>query len=276
MLDVVRSEIPTTAFRSAVCIPILFEDRPLGVLFLRSREAHHLEQHELWVARTVASATAIALRNARMMQSLRDQTRESTYARFEAERRIRALEPYADFFHASADGIVVVDREGSVLFSNPRAREVLGLNTFDLGRTSFFEWLVPEDRDRLRSQLAGTAVRRACILEEPPDDGSGDPLRWQPTHHRRQHRRHGRGRSGRGRGRAADLPRRDPGAVDGERAHQDQGVPGAGDRQLGRRHHLRGHEGQRLALQSRGGGVRLRVHRCDRSATFIRGSRAGS
>jgi len=155
MLDVVRSEIPIAAFRSAVCIPILFEDRPLGVLFLRSSEAHHLEQHELWVARTVASATAIALRNARMMQSLRDQTRESTYARFEAERRIRALEPYADFFHASADGIVVVDREGSVLFSNPRAREVLGLNTFDLGRTSFFEWLVPEDRERLRAQLAG-------------------------------------------------------------------------------------------------------------------------
>ncbi|NUP06427.1 MAG: PAS domain S-box protein [Polyangiaceae bacterium] len=154
MLDVVRSEIPATSFRSAVCIPILFEERPLGVLFLRSRTPHRPEEQELFLARTVASATAIALRNARMMQSLREQTRESTYARFEAERRIRALEPYADFFHASADGIVVVDRKGSVLFSNPRARELLGVTTFDLGRTSFFGWLVPEDEKRLRAQLA--------------------------------------------------------------------------------------------------------------------------
>lgn len=154
MLDVVRSELPKAAFASAVCIPILYEDRPLGVLFLRSLTQQKLQQQELWVARTVASATAIALRNARMMQSLREQTRESTYARFEAERRIRALEPYADFFHASADGIVVVDRRGIVLFSNPRARELLGVASFDLGRASFFDWLVPEDRDRLSAQLS--------------------------------------------------------------------------------------------------------------------------
>lgn len=153
MLDLVRSGIPPSSLGSAVCIPILYEERPLGVLFLRSKTLLRPEHQELWVARTIASATAIALRNARMMQSLRDQTRESTYARFEAERRIRALEPYADFFHASADGIVVVDRRGSVLFSNPRARELLGVNAFDLGST-FFEWLVPECREQLRSQLA--------------------------------------------------------------------------------------------------------------------------
>jgi len=162
MLDVVRATIPPQSFRSVVCIPILYEDRPLGVLFLRGREPHRPLEHELWVARTVASATAIALRNARMMQSLRDQTRESTYARFEAERRIRALEPYADFFHASADGIVVVERKGVVLFSNPRAREMLAPKSDSppgegalpaMARSSFFDWLVPEDQDRLQKLL---------------------------------------------------------------------------------------------------------------------------
>ncbi len=160
MLDVVRATIPPAAFRSVVCIPILYEDRPLGVLFLRGRTPHRPAEHELWLARTVASATAIALRNARMMQSLRDQTRESTYARFEAERRIRALEPYADFFHASADGIVVVERKGTVLFSNPRAREMLAPKSDSppssggqMARSSFFDWLVPEDRERLKKLL---------------------------------------------------------------------------------------------------------------------------
>ncbi|MFO0549263.1 MAG: PAS domain S-box protein [Polyangiaceae bacterium] len=144
MLDLVRSGIPAAAFRSAVCIPILYEDRPLGVLFLRSRSHYKPQEHDMWLARTIASATAIALRNARIMQSLRDQTRESTYARFEAERRIRALEPYADFFHASADGIVVIDREGEVLFSNPRAREILNWQEEVTG--TFFDAIAEVDR----------------------------------------------------------------------------------------------------------------------------------
>jgi PAS domain S-box-containing protein len=153
MLDLVRSSIPKAAFRSAVCIPIVYEDRPLGVLFLRSRTQRIPRLEELSLVRTVASATAIALRNARIMQSLRDQTRESTYLRFEAERRIRALEPYADFFHASADGILVVDEDANLLFSNPRAREMLGDRSQDFANASFFDWLNADGRQRLRQLM---------------------------------------------------------------------------------------------------------------------------
>ena len=69
---------------------------------------------------------AIALRNARVLQSLRDQTQQVTVARFEAERRLRTLQRYADFFESAADGIVVIDAEGHLLFSNPKAREITG------------------------------------------------------------------------------------------------------------------------------------------------------
>jgi PAS domain S-box-containing protein len=153
MLDVVRTRIPVSAFNSAVCIPIVYEDRPLGVLFLRSRTQQVPRLEELSLVRTVASATAIALRNARIMQSLRDQTRESTYLRFEAERRIRALEPYADFFHASADGILVVDEHANLLFSNPRAREMLGDRSQDFASASFFDWLNADGREKLRQLM---------------------------------------------------------------------------------------------------------------------------
>ena len=80
---------------------------------------------------------AIALRNARILQSLRDQTQQVTVARFEAERRLRTLQRYADFFESAADGIVVIDAEGHLLFSNPRAREITGYSEDDLrGRRS--------------------------------------------------------------------------------------------------------------------------------------------
>ena len=158
----VESELPPKSFRSLAILPILYEDKPLGVLFLRGRRPGATREHELWVARTVASATAIALRNARMMQSLRDQTRESTYARFEAERKIKALEPYADFFHSSAEGIVVVDSEGGVLFSNQRARDITGRGKEDLEKSPFSEILVEEQRDGFASTL------RAFGADDPP------------------------------------------------------------------------------------------------------------
>ena len=75
---------------------------------------------------------AIALRNARVLQSLRDQTQQVAVAKFEAERRMRSLQRYADFFESSADGIVVIDTDGRLLFSNPKAREITGYSEEDM------------------------------------------------------------------------------------------------------------------------------------------------
>ena len=75
--------------------------------------------HELSLSRTIANATAIALRNARILQSLRDQTQQITFARFEAERRLKTLQRYADFFESAADGIVVIDSDGQAPLLQP-------------------------------------------------------------------------------------------------------------------------------------------------------------
>jgi PAS domain S-box-containing protein len=53
-------------------------------------------------------------------------------ARFEAERRLRTLQRYADFFESAADGIIVIDAEGHLLFSNPRARVITGYGETDM------------------------------------------------------------------------------------------------------------------------------------------------
>jgi PAS domain S-box-containing protein len=66
------------------------------------------------------------------MQTLKDQTQQVTVARFEAERRLRTLQRYADFFESAADGIVVIDAEGHLLFSNPRASTITGYTEADL------------------------------------------------------------------------------------------------------------------------------------------------
>jgi PAS domain S-box-containing protein len=149
LLDIVREKMPQNGFRSLSLLPILFEDRPMGVLFLRGKQPIALREHELSLARTVANATAIALRNARILQSLRDQTQQITSARFEAERRLKALQRYADFFHSTADGIVVIDADGQVLFSNPRAHAILGRDEVELGHAALADLVDPREKERL-------------------------------------------------------------------------------------------------------------------------------
>jgi PAS domain S-box-containing protein len=121
-----------TGYRSLALVPISHQKRPLGVLFFRNRGETTLDDEQLALLQTIANATAIALRNARVLQTLRTETIQSTEALVSAERRVKVFERYADFFKSAADGMVVSDHDGRVLFANPRASEITGYTARDL------------------------------------------------------------------------------------------------------------------------------------------------
>ena len=160
LLEIVRHEGHKSAFSSLAILPILYEERPMGVLFLRARHAFTFGDRELDLCKTVSNAMAIALRNARIMQSLRDQTQQVTVARFEAERRLRTLQRYADFFESAADGIVVIDADGFLLFSNPRARVITGYGESDLRGRRVGDLVADEDAALAHELRAGFAKGR--------------------------------------------------------------------------------------------------------------------
>jgi len=156
VLDGVRASVPQQKFGSMTLVPISWRDTPLGVLFARAHASRgSLTEREVALCKTVANTTAIALRNARVMQSLRDHTQQVTFARFEAERRLRSLKRYADLFSSSADGIAVVDAEGRLLFANPRAYEMLGHPEDSFRGESVQELLHAGDRHMARRLWAG-------------------------------------------------------------------------------------------------------------------------
>ncbi len=155
LLEMVRLAEPSLKFTSLALVPILHEHRPMGVIFLRSRSPTSLGDYEMALVHTVANATAIALRNAQILQSLRDETAQSAEARVEAERRVRLFQRYADFFESAADGMIVVDAEGQVLFANPRAREITGYEESELVGVAFAGLLVDTERDRAQRLLRG-------------------------------------------------------------------------------------------------------------------------
>jgi PAS domain S-box-containing protein len=143
------------SFSSLALMPILHEHGPMGVVFLRSRRKAAFADHEMALVHTVANATAIALRNARILQSLRDETQQSTFARVEAERRVQLFQRYADFFESAADGMVVIDGTGRVLFANPRAREITGFSESELVDLEFYNLIGPGEHERAQRLLRG-------------------------------------------------------------------------------------------------------------------------
>jgi PAS domain S-box-containing protein len=151
LLGAVRELVSGTRFPFLALFPIALEQRAFGVLFLRSTEERgRLDAREQALCETVANATAAALRNAREIQRLREERLAVSHARIEAERRLEVLEPYADLFLSSADGMVVVDPQGRPLYSNPRVTEITGYSAEEVRALKMLDIVVPEDRPRLR------------------------------------------------------------------------------------------------------------------------------
>ncbi len=174
LLEMVRQREPSLEFASLGLVPISHDNRPMGVIFLRSRASVTFADHELALVHTVANATAIALRNARILQSLRDATQESTYARVEAERRVRLFQRYADIFESAADGMVVVDKSGRVLFANPRAREITGFSETELMGMTLSRLLgdSPERAERLLGGFARGVYPREVDIDATTKSGN--------------------------------------------------------------------------------------------------------
>lgn len=150
LLEGVRDEVPPGKLGGLSLLPITWQDEAMGVLFLRAVPGRgELTTRELDFCRIVTNATAVALRNARVMQTLRDQTQQVNFARFEAERRLRNLKRYANLFTSAADGLAAIDRDGMLLFANPKAFEMTALAEADLKSRPIIEVIAASDRARM-------------------------------------------------------------------------------------------------------------------------------
>lgn len=149
VLDGVRADVANLKLSSLALLPIVWNDQAIGVLFLRASATRgSLRAHDLAFSQTIANACAIALRNARAIETLRDRTQKATSARMEAEKRLDAFKKYFDLFESTADGIAVVDADGRLLFANPRAYAISGYEESDLEKTSILTLIAAEDTAR--------------------------------------------------------------------------------------------------------------------------------
>ncbi|MCA9529591.1 MAG: PAS domain S-box protein [Myxococcales bacterium] len=159
IFDAVRDDVLGADVASVTLLPIVWEQDAIGVLFVRAASSRGaLSDREAHFCQIVANATAIALRNARAIESLRRHNRELGFARLEAERHLRSLERFADMFASTAEGIAVFDKHAELVFANPRAYELAGYSAGSVRRP--LDFIAERDRELVRRLWRDLAEQR--------------------------------------------------------------------------------------------------------------------
>ncbi len=120
--------LSTRRIRGIAVFPVQWRGRALGAMLLRKRTpgVQHLGGKGIELGKLIASITAAHLRHGAVLESLRDQTHRLSRARYEAERRLRGIDSLKEHFEAGADGVVVLDDAGRILFVNRAAERITG------------------------------------------------------------------------------------------------------------------------------------------------------
>lgn len=140
---------------SLVLVPIGYDGSQHGVLFAQLSRGRRLGDPQRLMLELIANATAMALRNAQMTESLLYEKQQITEQRARVEHRMRFFQRYADFFESAADGMVVVDHAGRILFSNPRASEITGYSPGELSSIGVLGFLTRKEIGRIAGLVRG-------------------------------------------------------------------------------------------------------------------------
>lgn len=130
LLEGVQSEVAARGIHTLVALPLLISGEVRGVLLLRATggDRRAFAPHEIDFLNTVAHATAVALRNASLLETERGQTEREMTARIVAEAKAASLETYHLFFANVREGVTILDDRACVLSLNPAGENILGVS----------------------------------------------------------------------------------------------------------------------------------------------------
>jgi PAS domain S-box-containing protein len=159
------AEQVSDSVRGIAVIPVQWRGRALGAILLRKEApgVDHLGPSSIELGKLIASLTAAHLRHGAVLESLRDQTHRLSRARYEAERRLRGIAAFREHFEAGADGVIVLDGTGRILYVNRAAERITGYARDGLFGSDLAALVATDDQraviaDALARVLAGVNV----------------------------------------------------------------------------------------------------------------------
>ncbi|MBS2032570.1 MAG: PAS domain S-box protein [Deltaproteobacteria bacterium] len=158
LLDPVKERLK--AIGAIAALPLASQGRVMGALLLRTGEARRtFSPREMAFATTVAHATAVALRNARVLER--------------AEAKLASLTQYQGFFKAFFHGIAVLGDHGEVVSLNPAGARLLGVEGEE-GAAAIIKNLSPAANEAVQELLHRTRAGEARQEIDIPVDLPGD------------------------------------------------------------------------------------------------------
>ncbi len=126
LLEGVHSAVAAQGIHAIAALPLPIRGEVRGVLLLRaSGRRQTFAAREIDFLTTVSHATAIALRNASVLETVRGQTEREKSARIAAEEQAAALRTYRLFFANVGEGVAILDDKACVLSLNPAGETLL-------------------------------------------------------------------------------------------------------------------------------------------------------
>ncbi|MDY7232304.1 PAS domain S-box protein [Hyalangium rubrum] len=126
LLEGVQGAVAAQGIHAIAALPMPIRGQVRGVLLVRaSGRRRTFTAREIDFLTTVAHATAIALRNASMIETVRGQTEREKTARIAAEEQAAALRTYHLFFANVGEGVAILDDKACVLSLNPAGATLL-------------------------------------------------------------------------------------------------------------------------------------------------------
>ncbi len=127
LLEGMQDEVAARGIHALAALPLHIRGEVRGVLLLRASggDRRTFAPHEIDFLNTVAHATAVALRNASLLQTVRGQTEREMTARIAAEAKAASLETYHLFFANVREGVAILDDRACVLSLNPAGETIL-------------------------------------------------------------------------------------------------------------------------------------------------------
>ncbi len=127
LLEGVQGAMAAQGIQAIAALPLPIRGQVRGVLLVRASGVRHtFTAREIDFLTTVAHATAVALRNASVLETVRGQTEREKTARIAAEERAAALRTYHLFFANVGDGRGHPRRQGLRAQPQPRRRSAAG------------------------------------------------------------------------------------------------------------------------------------------------------
>ncbi len=136
-----RFEVPPIVLQreisSALCVPMMLEEEVFGVLIGHTRAKRHFAKEDIDLYQCVGNQAAVAIKNSLHLASLKH-----------TECKFRNL------IETSSDWVWEVNKNAEYTYVSPKVRDILGREPDDMLGRSVFEFMPPDEAQRVAEQFA--------------------------------------------------------------------------------------------------------------------------